>query len=71
MKLLLINPSYRKIIEEYYKLTGIPSIINTSFNMHGEPIVCSPKDAIKSFLSSGLDYLAIGNFIIKNDKNKR
>ena len=59
------NPSYYKIIKEYYKLSGIPSIINTSFNMHEEPIVCTPDDAIRSFNQGCLDYLAIENWLVK------
>lgn len=59
------NPSYYKILEEFKKLSGLPSIINTSFNMHGEPIVCSPEDAIRSYLQGGEDCLAIGNWIVK------
>lgn len=61
------NPIYYKIISEYFKLTGIPSILNTSFNVHEEPIVHTPRDAIKSFLECGLDVLAIGNYIVKKD----
>lgn len=57
------NASFYGIIEEFRKLTGIPMIINTSFNMHEEPIVCSPRDAIRSFQQGNLDYLAIGNFL--------
>lgn len=60
------NPSYYKILDEYRKITGLPTIINTSFNMHEEPIVCSPKDAIRSFKLGHLDYLAIGNCLLKN-----
>jgi carbamoyltransferase len=60
------NPSYYKIVNEYRKITKIPSIINTSFNMHEEPIVCTPADAIRSFKLGHLDYLAIGNFLVKN-----
>ncbi len=60
------NPSYFKIVDEYRKITGIPSLINTSFNMHEEPIVCSPEDAIRSFKQGHLDYLAIGNYLVKN-----
>ncbi|MBI2663182.1 carbamoyltransferase [Candidatus Woesearchaeota archaeon] len=60
------NPSYYKILREYYKLTNVPTIINTSFNMHEEPIVCSPEDAIRSFKQGHLDYLAIGNFLVEN-----
>ena len=43
-------------------------IINTSFNVHEEPIVCSPQDAVRAFLDSNLDYLAMGNHLIKNPK---
>lgn len=60
-----INPSFYKIISEYHKLTGIPSVINTSFNMHEEPIVCTPSDAIRAFKLGRLDYLAIGNYLVK------
>ncbi len=61
------NPSFYKIIDEYRKITGIPSIINTSFNIHEEPIVCSPRDAIRAFKIGHLDYLAIGNYLIENE----
>lgn len=60
-----LNPSYYKILKYYYRLTGIPSIINTSFNMHEEPIVCSPNDALRAFQDSNLGYLAIGNYLVK------
>jgi carbamoyltransferase len=60
------NPSYYEIIDEYRKLTGLPSIINTSFNIHEEPIVCTPGDAVRAFQTGHLDYLAIGNFLAKN-----
>jgi len=59
------NPSYYKIIEEFEKITGIPIIVNTSFNMHEEPIVCTPEDAIRAFLDGSVDYLALGNYLIK------
>jgi carbamoyltransferase len=60
------NPSYYRILDEYRKITGLPSIINTSFNMHEEPIVCSPCDAIRAFKESKLDYLALGNYLVRN-----
>ncbi len=60
-----VNPSFYRIIEEYRKLTSIPTVINTSFNMHEEPIVRSPDDAIDSFLRGHLHYLAIGNFLVE------
>jgi carbamoyltransferase len=59
------NPSYYKILKEYHRLTGIPTLVNTSFNMHEEPIVCTPLDAVRSFLQGHLDYLAIGPFLVK------
>lgn len=59
-----VNPSFHKVVSDYFSLTGVPTLINTSFNLHGEPIVCSPDEAIKCFLNGGLDYLAIGNFIV-------
>lgn len=61
------NPSFYRIINEYRKLTGIPTIINTSFNMHEEPIVESPSDAIRAFISAKLDYLAIGNYLVRGE----
>jgi carbamoyltransferase len=60
------NPSYYKIIDEYHKLTGLPTVVNTSFNIHEEPIVCTPSDAIRAFNMGNLDYLAIGSFLVKN-----
>ena len=60
------NTSMYNILAEYNKLTGIPCLINTSFNMHEEPIVCSPYEAVRAFNLGRLDYLAIGNYIAKN-----
>jgi len=59
------NQSFHRVLSEYYKLTGIPSVINTSFNMHEEPIVCTPYDAIRAFLLGELPYLAIGSYLVK------
>jgi len=61
-----VNPSYYKILREYHSLSGIPSLINTSFNMHEEPIVNSPKDAVRAFLQGNIDYLAMGNFLVRH-----
>ncbi len=60
------NPSFHRILSRYHALTGIPAIINTSFNMHEEPIVCSPDDAIRAFVLGNLDYLAIGPFLVRH-----
>jgi carbamoyltransferase len=59
-----LNPGYYDILKEYEKLSGIPCLINTSFNMHEEPIVCSPNDAVRAFLLGNLDGLAIGPFYV-------
>lgn len=60
------NESMYKILSYYNDITGLPVLINTSFNMHEEPIVCSPYDAIRAFKLGHLDYLAIGNWLAKN-----
>lgn len=65
------NPKYYKILKEYYNLTGVPSLVNTSFNMHEEPIVCTPEDAVRSFITSEIDYLAIGPFLVGTEENKK
>ena len=59
------NRRLYKILSEYYKLSGVPVLINTSFNMHEEPIVFTPEDAIRAFLDGNLDYLIINNFVIQ------
>lgn len=59
-------PDFYQILQAYHRQTGVPSLINTSFNMHGEPIVCSPQDAVRSFLDGRLDYLALGNWLLQN-----
>ncbi|MGB9722063.1 MAG: carbamoyltransferase C-terminal domain-containing protein [bacterium] len=62
------NPRYYKLLKRFEELTSVGGVLNTSFNLHGEPIVCSPKDAIETFIHSGLDALALENFyIIKNN----
>jgi carbamoyltransferase len=60
------EPEYYKIVDEYRKITGLPSVINTSFNMHEEPIVCTPEDAIRAFKEGHLDYLALGHYLLSN-----
>lgn len=58
------NPSYYKILSEYKKITGIPSVVNTSFNIHEEPIVNTPEEAIRAFKDSRLDALLLGDRLI-------
>ncbi|HPR87833.1 MAG TPA: carbamoyltransferase C-terminal domain-containing protein [bacterium] len=60
------NKVYYNIVKEYKKLTGLSSVINTSFNMHEEPIVCTPGDAIRAFTQGYLEYLAISNFLVSS-----
>ena len=57
------NPDPHAVLAAYQEITGLPILINTSFNMHEEPIVCTPNDAIRAFLQGRLDVLAIGSFI--------
>ncbi len=63
------NPLYYDMINEFYKLTGCPLVINTSFNVRGEPIVCAPEDAYKCFMRTNMDYLIMGPFLL--DKNEQ
>jgi carbamoyltransferase len=60
------NPSYYRIIEAFYRRTGLPAIINTSFNMHEEPIVNDADDCVRAFIGGHLDYLAIGETLVKH-----
>lgn len=60
-----MNPKICMLLKIFYKAYGCPVLLNTSFNVMGEPIVCSPKDALSTFEKSGLDYCVIGNYLIK------
>ncbi len=64
------HPLYYDLIAEFERLTGCPVIINTSFNVRGEPIVCTPLDSIKCFLRTDMDYLVMGNYILDKRKIK-
>ena len=59
------NPRYHKLINEFGKITGEYVLLNTSFNIKGEPIVCNPREAIKCFFDTGLDVLVMGNYLLK------
>ena len=58
------NPGYHRVIREFERRTGIGAVLNTSFNLHGEPLVGSPADALDTFERSGLPHLALGRFLI-------
>src|SRR5207253_7681500 len=59
------NPLYWKLLHAAGKATGLPVLYNTSFNLFGEPLVCSPRDAVRSFYSSGIDAMFIGSFLLQ------
>lgn len=59
------NPLLYKLLKEFEALSGVPVMINTSFNVRGEPIVCTPEDAVNCFLRTDIDYLAIGDFLVE------
>ena len=58
------NPKYHALISRFNEITGCPLVVNTSFNVRGEPIVCSPEDAFKCFMGTDLDILAIGDYLL-------
>jgi carbamoyltransferase len=58
------NPGYHAIVSRYHQLTGVPTVVNTSFNMHGEPIVCTPSDALRAFEASRLHRMVMGPFLV-------
>ncbi|MEM6963685.1 MAG: carbamoyltransferase [Bacteroidota bacterium] len=63
------NPRYHRLISAFKKRTGCPVVINTSFNVRGEPIVCTPEDAYRCFMRTEMDYLVVGNFVfVKTDQ---
>lgn len=64
------NPLYYDVIEKFKQKTGVPIIINTSFNIRGEPIVCTPVDAIKCFLHTDIDVLVLDQYIIRKKKKR-
>jgi carbamoyltransferase len=60
-----VNPLYWRLIKEFGCRTGVPVVMNTSFNLRGEPIVCTPTDAIRTFFSSGMDALVMGSYLVE------
>ena len=61
------EPEYYAIVERFYTATGLPCLINTSFNMHEEPIVCTPGDALRAFKAAGLPRMILGPFWVSAD----
>jgi carbamoyltransferase len=65
------NPKYYRLISKFKQLTGCPVLVNTSFNVRGEPIVCTPENAFRCFIGTELDVLAIGNTILQKADQKK
>ena len=61
------NPAYHELISKFFEITKCPILVNTSFNVRGEPIVCTPRDAFKCFMGTELDCLVIGNYFLEKD----
>ena len=61
------NPLLHRLLKAFEKRTGEGLLVNTSFNVRGEPIVCSPEDAYRCFVNTEMDYLAIGRFLLKRE----
>ncbi|MEK7173048.1 MAG: carbamoyltransferase C-terminal domain-containing protein, partial [Patescibacteria group bacterium] len=64
------NALYYDMIKAFYRKTGCPAIINTSFNVRGEPLVCSPQDAFRCFMRTEMDYLVMGCFLLDKREQK-
>ena len=58
------NGRYYRLVKKFHEITGVPVVINTSFNVRGEPIVCTPDDAWNTFINTGIDVLVMGNYIV-------
>ena len=61
------NPRYHALIKRFQELTGCPVLVNTSFNVRGEPIVCTAQDALRCFMGTELDVLVVGNAILRKE----
>jgi carbamoyltransferase len=62
------NPRYHELIRRFKALTGCPVIVNTSFNVRGEPIVCTPEDAFRCFMGTEIETLAVGNCFLRKER---
>ena len=59
------NPIYWRLLHKAGEKTGLPVVYNTSFNLFGDPLVCTPRDAVRSFYSSGIDAMFVGHFLLE------
>ena len=62
------NPRFHALISRFKTLTGCPLLVNTSFNVRGEPIVCTPEDAFRCFMGTEIELLTVGNCILRKDE---
>ena len=65
------NPLYHALISRFKEMTACPVIVNTSFNVRGEPIVCLPEDAFRCFMGTEIDILAVGNCLLRKEEQNR
>jgi carbamoyltransferase len=66
------NPRFHRLISRFKEITGCPVVVNTSFNVRGEPIVCTPEDAFRCFMGTEIEVLAVGNcYLDKNDQDPK
>ena len=63
-----VNPRFRQLLEAFYESSGSPMVVNTSFNIRGEPIVCTPEDAFRCFMGTNMDVLVIDRFVIRKSE---
>jgi len=62
------NPRFYRLLQAFKTRTGCPVLVNTSFNVRGEPIVCTPEDALRCFMGTGIELLAIGNCLLRKEQ---
>ena len=65
------NPRFHRLLTQFKQRTGCPVLVNTSFNVRGEPIVCTPEDAFRCFMGTEIEYLAIGNCLLAKEAQDR
>ena len=65
------NPKFYRLLNEFKRITNIPVLVNTSFNIRGEPIVCTVKDAFRCFMNTELDILVCNNYILHKESQKK
>ena len=62
------NPRFHRLLKSFKALTGCPMLVNTSFNVRGEPIVCTPEEAFRCFMATQIERLVVGNLVLHKDR---